>query len=559
MADQVKQLAFKNFTTTELQNGTAANVLTTDASTHYVIKSIEATQGADSDAISATATIGLTAGLAAGEFTSLGTVARANRVGLSGSAIMDASSTLTIRPTAKSITFTDEKIHNGMESAANSRKYAQAVFPSVNGNAESSLNSETTIDKTSVTYSGGSYNNMQNVPSGNFILQHTNANGVNLRILFGSGTHNGSYFEIWNADDGTYYGYYYDTYDRPLFDGGRYIFWVAADGASSTRVKWYDLDESTTNLAAANTLGGASGRDFCHGQSQVWSDSPSISGRQSYDNHLNFFYQNRHTDNRRYIGGYSAGNGRMWMCELPATLTNDSSTTPAPKWLYLNGTSSNSGGTDPFGNNAGSTWNMTYIVSSQVPPYDDAQIQLTYDEEKARYYLWYGPQSHYWFCFTFTQSDWDTRPSGNLIHNPQQDGHGLRLVATQSFAEINISSNVWQSYGGNNGYVHLRSSSTYTYIGSVFPNLDTPVYIDGKNWYFKDENGSNPTFLKCVKVDVNQFNSFTNLFPSTNITASYNSDSFVSFGSPSATTIASRNYTAAPSLKVRVTGIDVDQ
>ena len=41
MADQVKQLAFKKFTVDEIRNGTAVNVLTTDANTHYVIKSID--------------------------------------------------------------------------------------------------------------------------------------------------------------------------------------------------------------------------------------------------------------------------------------------------------------------------------------------------------------------------------------------------------------------------------------------------------------------------------------------------------------------------------------
>ena len=59
MADQVKQLGFHKMTTAELTNGSAVNVLTTDASTHYVIKSIEATQGSATDAVTATATIGL--------------------------------------------------------------------------------------------------------------------------------------------------------------------------------------------------------------------------------------------------------------------------------------------------------------------------------------------------------------------------------------------------------------------------------------------------------------------------------------------------------------------
>ena len=37
MADQIKQLAFKDFSIAELQAGTAANVLTTNASTHYAV------------------------------------------------------------------------------------------------------------------------------------------------------------------------------------------------------------------------------------------------------------------------------------------------------------------------------------------------------------------------------------------------------------------------------------------------------------------------------------------------------------------------------------------
>ena len=119
MADQVKQLAFRKFTVTELQNGTAANVLTTDSSTHYVIKSIEATQENNSNAITATATIGLTSGVSSGDYVSLGTVAKQDRIGLSGNAIMDASSTLTIRPVAKSIAFADEEIQYAFESSIN--------------------------------------------------------------------------------------------------------------------------------------------------------------------------------------------------------------------------------------------------------------------------------------------------------------------------------------------------------------------------------------------------------------------------------------------------------
>ena len=558
MADQVKQLAFRELTTSEITNGSAVNVLTTDASTHYVIKSIEATQGS-STAVAATATLGLTAGLAAGEYTSLGTIAKQDRLGLSGSAIMDASSTLTVRPTAQAINYSDEKIYLGGENSAVSRIYHKAVNPSINGVTDASLNTETTIDKTSVTYSGGTYDTMGNYP-GNHIIQHTNANGVDLRIVFYNGTSSGCSFEVYNATDGTFYGYYYDSYDAPQFDGERYIFWVAADGASTTRIKWYDLDESTANLAAANTLGGASGSDFCHGQTAVWADSPSINSRTSYDNHLNCFYNNRHIDGRRYLVGWSGSSYKMWMCEIPATLTNDSSTTPAPKWLYLSGTSNTSNGTDRFGNNPGSAWDIYYNIYNQANPTQTSQLRLTYDPDKQLYYLYYCYSNNQWFMWAFSQSDWDTRTSGNTILEPYGGGQGLRTVSYDSYDEVNHNSNVFINWGSNNGYIWPRGSSYYSLWGNAYPAQDAPVFMDGQNWYFKDDNsGNTSSYRKCIKLDMKAADSFVNMFPNTTVSASYNPDLFVAFATPDASTIASRTYSNAPGLKIRITGVLSDQ
>lgn len=560
MADQVKQLAFKEFTTTELSNGTPANMVTTDATTHYVIKSIEGTQSGTLP-ITATATLGLTAGLATGQYTTLGTL-KQNRVGLSGSAIMDASSTLTIRPTATPISFSDEKVFQGITGSNPSRKYVEVVRPSVNGIAETTLNTETTIDKTSVTYSGGSYNSMQPYGSGNFTIQHTNANGVNLRILFGTGSSNGSYFEVWNADDGTYYGYYYNSYDTPLFDGERYIFWVGTNGASNTRVFWYDLDESTTNLLAANTTGGGTGTSFWHGQTAIWNDSPAINSRTSYDNHLNAYCKVRGTG-KRYITGYSRGNNRCWICELPDTLTNDSSTTPTVKWLYLNSGSNVASGQSPFGQN-GSAWNVDYVFNSAMQPTDQAQYRLTFDSEKSRFYLWYAYNNHYWVCFTFSQKEFDDRPTGNLITVANSSSQGLFLVSNAEYADINIASAYFVNWGSSNGYVDLTGSSFNNASGSnKNPFSNSPVYMDGKNWYYKNGVSFNPDgyYRKCIKVDMSVGSSagFTNMIPNTTVPDTYQTDLFVSFGTPSASTIASRTYVNAPTFKVRITGILSDQ
>ena len=560
MADQVKQLAFKSFTISELQNATPANMVTTNSTTHYVIKSIEATQTGKTP-ITATATLGLTAGLATDQYTILGTL-KQNRVGLSGSAIMDASSTLTIRPTATTITFSDEKIFQGITGSNPSRKYVEVVNPSINGLAETALNTETEIDKTSVTYSGGAYNNMQPYASGNFTIQHTNANGVNLRILFGTGSSNGSYFEVWNADDGTYYGYYYHSYDTPLFDGERYIFWVGTNGASNTRVFWYDLDESTTNLLAANTTGGGNGTSFWHGQTAVWADSPSINSRTSYDNHLNAFCKNR-TNGKKYITGWSRGNFRCWICELPDTLTNDASTTPTVKWLYLSSGSQQGSGTSPFGQN-GSAWNLDRVFASSMQPTDQSQYRLTFDSEKSRFYLWYAYNNHYWVCFTFSQQEFDDRATGNLISVANSNSQGLFMVATAEHAEINISSNYLINWSSSNGYVDLQGSSFNGASGSnKSPFSNGAVYMDGKNWYFKNGVSGNPDgfYRKCVKVDmsVGDASGFTNMIPNTTVPDTYQPDLFVSFGAPSASTIASRTYVNAPTFKVRITGIFSDQ
>lgn len=569
MADQVKQLAFKDFTISELQAGTAANVLTTDASTHYVIKGIETTQGDNNNPITATATLGLTAGLGTGQYTSLGTVAKKDRVGMSGSVIMDASSTLTLRPTATSIDFLDENVRSGKTSNGGTANghFVKSIRPSVNGFAESALNTETTVDKTTGTYTG-SYDSMtSSVPNGNFKIHHTNANGVNLIIVFGNSTSSSGRFAVWNADTNAYYGYYQSSYDAPIFDGSRYIFWVKCDGTpSAMRVRWYDLDESTTNLTAANTTGGGNGTNFWHGQTGIFSGSPGFSSRTSYDNHLNTYFQNRHTNNKRYFCGYSNGNNRGWLVEFAETLTNDASTTPIPKWVYLSSqTNSASGASDPFGVN-GSSWNMTQLINSGQPPDQESQFRLTYDPVISRYMLWYSRTNNNFWPMTFTQDEIDSTSNGGIIDQGSgSTGHGLRVVAKASAANINVDSNVAENGGSSNMMISIGSDNSYaaTTTGAYAGNSDatmSPAYVDGSNWYFRNINSSSDSAYKVVKVDYSNVTTAENLIPNTAIPSNvWPSNVFVSFGTPTPTTIASRTYTKAPSLKVRVSGILSDQ
>ena len=564
MADQVKQLAFKQFTTSELQAGSAANVLTTDASTHYVIKGIEATQGDNDSAVVATATLGLTAGLAAGQYASLGTVAKKDRVGLSGSAIMDASSTLTIRPTATTISFIDVKAHSQLETTGGtpSGNYVTAIDPTVNGKEEPTLHAETTVDKTGTTYSG-SYDSLPSYPSGNYRIYHTNANGVNLILNFQGGTTSGVAFGVWNADTGAQYGYYNSSYDRAIFDGKRYIFWAYVDGQTNMRIRWYDLDESTTNLAAANTTGGGNGNNFYHGQTA--GISSGFQSRSSYDNLLNAFYQNRHTNNKRYWAGFSQGNNRSWLVEFPDTLTNDASTTPAPKWIYLSSTSSSSSGaTDPFGTNT-SSWNLVYLAQVYATATTETQLQLTYDPVISRYMLWYSKDNNNWYPFSFTQADIDGTSQGGLLSPTGSDG--IRGIAQANASKINIDPNVAENAGSNNMYVRLGGPTHG--VGAVAgvnagqsPSQDvSPIYIDGADFYFRD-NSTGTTAQKVVKLDMSDVNpaNVTNLMPNTTIPSNVlRHNIFVSITAPNSTQTANRTYTKAPSLKVRVSGILSDQ
>ena len=54
------------------------------------------------------------------------------------------------------------------------------------------------------------------------------------------------------------------------------IFFMHQGGASDTRIRWIDLDESETNLTAANTTGGGNYAAYWHGQTAIAPDARSI-------------------------------------------------------------------------------------------------------------------------------------------------------------------------------------------------------------------------------------------------------------------------------------------
>ncbi len=555
MADQIQQAGYHSFTTDELIAGTRNDIVTTNSTTNLVIKSIEATQGNPTDAITAEATIGLTSGLATGQFTSLGTCAKANRLGLEGSVIMPPSSTLSIRPTAKSINFTDEKVFNSnLNNSSFTTVQEQVVNVSVAGKNESALSTSTQVNKNSTTFGGNIGYTLYNYPN-NYTIFHTNANGLNLRIMFYNYSTYQTGFDIWNADTGTWYGGYFHNYMRGHFDGSRYIFFMHQGGASDTRIRWIDLDESETNLTAANTTGGGSYANYWHGQTAIAPDSPQHSSSSSYDNHLQGFYHNRHTNGKKYLFGYTMNNSRAWFYEVPDTLVNDSSSTAAPRWQYLSSGSSIGNGNDPFGDNSGNAFNMVYTFSNYYSNQSYQDLRLTYDPDLARYLIFYNRGNRSLMVFTFTEAEME---AGFSSHGPMTGTHGLFAVSSQSASKINVNTNVFNNVYNYNGQINWGDVIATTGMTAYNAHQYNTFFVDGMSKIYFKQSASEDYYQVHV-YNPNDLASGATKLTSFTPTSGFDSDFAVFNVSPTSAQRSSRTYTQAPSLKVRVTAILSDQ
>ena len=253
------------------------------------------------------------------------------------------------------------------------------------------------------------------------------------------------------------------------------------------------------------------------------------------------------------------------MVEFAETLTNDNSNAAA-KWVYLSSsTNKQSGSNDPFGNNS-TAWNMTALINSQQAPNSEAQMQLTYDSAISRYMIWYSKENNIWWPMTFTQAELDGTSNGAQLSNDGAgDTHGLRVVSQLSASSIGVDSNVAENGGNNNMKIEVGSDNGYmattsgAYAGNNAVTM-SPAYVDGSNWYFRNINSSSDSAYKVVKVDMSNVTTAVNLIPNTTIPSNvWPSNIFVGFAIPSSTTLASRTYTKAPTLKVRVSGILSDQ
>ncbi len=543
MADQVKQLAFKEFTDAEIEAGSRWDAVTTNGSTHYVIKSIEGTQGYNNNAIEATATIGLTTDLNNDKYASLGVCAKKDRVGLSGSSIMDANSTLSIRPTAKTISYRDQRFQLSRANSNSSMNKWQQHSKAFVNNVQDTITENTYIN-TSTTHSATvtlySY-------IGNYVVYHTNANGVNLAIYFQQGTSSSTGFSLVDADTGSEYGYYSSSYGTPYFDGERYIYFMRA-GSYDHQISFFDLDKS--DLTPSATQGGASGQDYFHG-SWVYSGNQQLGSVTSWDNRKSFFYYDRYLD-KKFIGYNSEGNAKFVLYEIPTTTPTHDYNNTGLKWIHIRD-NNHSGGTDPFGNNAGNAWSLGYIMNSYSNN-SEVDMKMTYDATKERYYIFVQNQDRI-MPFTFTRAEYDATSSTSLLDQGAMQGYGLYLVAGASAASAGFDTSLFSNWSSSNGSFEFSNMSS-TLTGFTLKN-DWNKYYEGLKLYTRNYSSDYQLYeidlanTTATKID-------TGMTDSESLTT-YHGSFWMGWAVPTSTEKAARTYNVAPKLSVRISGILSDQ
>ena len=247
MADTVKELFHKTFTTTEISSGTTYN-FQSDANTAYVIKDLEAKQSDTSTTkVNATASIGTTTDFNAtpSKYMDLGTVASATVEGATGSEIMDVSSTFSIRVPAQSIAFSDIT-HSQLSYQSNTNiTEVTSVTPTVDGLNESALTPVvlTTTQVDSNYYSQQSDSNAYQWRQ----LVENPITGVKVAVNYINKTNNNHYLLLSGYDTtSAYYNSVNNQYQPFEFDG-RFVY--AMNGTSY--ISYYDTKGSAARAATS--------------------------------------------------------------------------------------------------------------------------------------------------------------------------------------------------------------------------------------------------------------------------------------------------------------------
>lgn len=563
MADQIKQIAFKEFTPSEISAGTPWNAIQSGATDAYVIKSIEATQKINTanDAVVATATVGLTSDFNNGKYVSVGNIAKQDKEGSTGNVIVDANSTFTVRPTAKNLTFADDVFHIDAQAATRPDKGHKVVRSSVNGTVD--ITSTTTTDKTSVTFASetNQYDTSGTIPNNNYTIFHTNANGTNLKLTICHNLYSGVGFNLNNADTGASYGYMTHltsgnvmAFSKLNFDGQRYIYWYY-----NNKIYYFDLDESDTNLAAANTMGGGNQHDYYHGYINFTGtpESGSTAPPTSYDHHFGDICE---ANGKKYMVWFHSGlvsnvqTPTIWIAEIPNSLTNNSTTAnTSAKWLILS--TNGSGVNDPFG--GGSQIPLSTVVGSIQNTNQLGSLHITYDSDLARFLVYLSPAGTDVYVGSFTQAEYDARTNGQAMTTANSTAGAGISTTNQTQMQNNLGFHAdYTSVTTNKGRLYLINAGQYG-TGVSFTtsySSDNAWHMKGRTIFFPNQTGGD-YHNHIIGTDMA---ARTREHITSGITGAIDDMGgrmFHASATPTNSAIASRNYPSSPGLTVRISGI----
>ena len=538
MADRIEELFLKKFTNSEIEAGTRHD-FTTDANTAYVIKDIETTQGSDTSPIAGSVTAGKTSDFSAGRFSRIGQFGSLVD-SLSGSAILDASSTLSIRPTAQSINFRDIilQVDNSQSATNDAGPVIDYVLPTVNGVEETSIKTQTSVTPSNAGSTRGGYST-----SDEFAIIHTNANGIKLYMRFIKGSTTSSYVYIVGADNGTNYVTLdqINTYTGHVWDGLRYIYWV-----NGNYVYYYDTD------AADLTAAGHSSGYKCHGRMTSPYNNHSNS---TYDHRTTDYHQSNH-DGKKYIYQYYYSSHIGTITQLPDTIADGAT---CPKTVFTNYGSYVGNGRDVYGNNANGAWNQ-YFTRNQSNPNQYMRSRLTTFTDKEGTKMWALFERHsatYIWVYMWPESNMAATGSGSILksHDQNSTSDGVMLVSQTSINDTGKLN--WNSAYGNdssgNWFFNLGSSYLGTGNSSWQSGTYGGMWFDGLTMYYSNVSSNYNVF----KINF-QETTFSGLFTDNQYYGSSGAF-FMMAAEPDAATIASRTYTSAPALTVRVTGVKEDR
>lgn len=560
MADTVKELFNKKFTSSEISSGTTYS-FTTDANTAYVIKDIQSQQNdVATTKINATASIGLTSDFSAtpSKYTDLGTIASSTVTGATGSEIMDASSTFSIRVPAQTINFKDI-VHSSLAYVSNSAiTEVEGSTTTVDGQVEANL-TPTVFTATSIGSNFAITNNGANFPGCWRQFVTNPITNVNLAL---SHTHDGNsvhYFNVAGFNNSTNYLNYNLTYQPTEFDG-RFVYSVSANN----RLRFYDTkgaaSRSPSTVAHGSIdLKNAAGSTIAMGSSG--STYPKLSGsyfsdigkrylliNPSYTGGLMLYEMPDYDDSGTALAAVSGVNASTTQAYQVQDSSWSSSTGTGPNNNRINPASirqsySNGGETESWfiGTSAASTTKRILIF--QDGNTNDLNVNLFFFIADTAYMSQTTSNNSQFTAYSVNTSELmsDFGWSGSNFNDISGK---CAYISCNSMRSATNSTAKW----GTESWFWLDQDVLY------FTNIDTGGTGPIQAWNLKTNEMTAPiTWAQYV-------DSGGTSLPMPATAVGNNLIGHRSFAQiPTSTQIAARTYTKAPSLQVRATAIKEDR